>query len=146
MANIEKYLKNKGIEYHKETAGSRYLPGVEPVIFPAYFVSFIYSDDPTECRATVSKIERLTTYCKRYNFAIYSRFGRPGETAFYIAAAADLEKCADYSRYEKRSIQAVEKYIHIQKTFNLSVSNDYIAGIMEFYAREYKSFLAAVNN
>lgn len=146
MANIEKYLKNKGIEYHKEAAGSRYLPGVEPVIFPAYFVSFVYPDDPTDCQNTVSKIERLTTYCKRYNFAIYSRYGWPGETTFRIASAADLEKYADYAQFEKRSIDAVEKYIHIQKTFNLPVCNEYIAGIMEFYAREYKSFLAAVNN
>lgn len=145
MANIEKYLNNKGIDYHKEAAGSRYLPGVDPVIFPAYFVAFTYSDDPIKCRDTVSKIERLTTYCKRYGFTIYSRYGWYGETTFYIAAAADLEKYSDYSRYEKQSVQAVEKYIHIQKTFNLPVSNDYIAGIMKYYAGEYKSFLAAVN-
>lgn len=145
MANIEKYLSNKGIIYQTQIGGSEYLPGVNPVIYPIYIIQVPRPASTEASKQAADTIRKLRRYCRRYGFSLVNRTLN-GIVSFKIISYADIEKFNNYKRFQDRSINAVEKYIHIHKTFDLPVCDEYIAGIMEHYAREYKTFLKAVNN
>lgn len=148
MNKLIKYMKKNGYDFCIDKFGNNNYFSSEKAhfVFNVAFVSFEYSDIYEECRKTVEMIEKLTSYCKRYGYTIFSRHGWYGETTFRVATAKDLEFWNFLNGYISASVDACEKAMHLFKnTFSDREMNDYLAGIMDFWESEYLTAVEMMN-
>lgn len=144
MKRLEKIMQKYGISYRMVEFGSSYFFDAPPISFPAA-MCYRYADD---CNS--EKWNKFQRYCKRYGYDLRTWGGYPGYTAFTVAPAADRAAFELYAEYQKKSVDACEKAMHLRHTGFFSGEsdsefNEHLRGIMAFYESEYLQAIKAEN-
>lgn len=140
MKQLFAYMDKLGIEYSKTDFGAFYFCNAPKISFCGAFITL----GPGAVNTAAWR--SLDRYCKRWGYSLRPWGGYPGSTVYRVCRADDWAALEKYAEYQRESVDACEKAIHLRQIgagYNMTDSefNEYLRGVMEFYGVEYLNSL-----
>lgn len=138
MKKLYEYMDKIGVKYSPERFGANYFKNAPELHFPGAFITLGAGEN------TTAGWRALEKYCKRWGYSLRPWGGYPGYTTYTVCRTQDRDALMVYSDYQRESVNACEKAIHLRhegfyKEWSDKEFDEYLGGIMDFWGGEYLS-------